>query len=200
MIPLVRHCNIENTFRSDHVIISMECDSLQQRRGNGLWKFNMSHLKENDYITKVKSVIERTVQQYAVPVYEQSYIRDKIETVEFTINDTLFLYILLVNIRSETVYYSKVKERIRRNAEKVLQNKVQSIESNLHSAPGSDKEELKRVKEELENIRYIKIDGMITRSRSNWHEKGERSSKYFFNLEKQNWVRSLYRFWETMTV
>ena len=43
--------------------------------------------------------------------------------------------------------------------------------------------------DELEDIRDRKIDGMIIRSRSNWHEKGERSSKYFFNLEKQNWVK-----------
>ena len=82
---------------------------MQHKRGNGLWKFNMLLLKNDEYVEKVKSVIESTTQQYAVPVYDRSYILEHAEDVEFTINDTLFLDILLINIRSETVYYSKVK-------------------------------------------------------------------------------------------
>ena len=189
MIPLIRYCEIKSIFRSDHAIITIGCDCLQERRGNGLWNFNLALLKETEYIEKIKTVIAKTIYQYAVPVYEEDYVRNHGASVEFTINDTLFLDILLVNIRSETVHYSRTKEKRRRANEKYLLNKIEDIESRLHIASELDKEELKKAKDELEDIRDRKIDGMIIRSRSNWHEKGERSSKYFFNLEKQNWVK-----------
>ena len=33
------------------------------------------------------------------------------------------------------------------------------------------------------------INGLIVRSRTRWHEEGERSSKYFLGLEKRNALR-----------
>ena len=70
MTPLIRKCEISNSFRSDHAIISIVIDSCQERKGNGLWKFNTSLLKDEDYIRKVKNVIAQTVRQYVVPLYE----------------------------------------------------------------------------------------------------------------------------------
>ena len=34
-----------------------------------------------------------------------------------------------------------------------------------------------------------KIEGIIIRARARWHEHGEKSSKYFLNLEKRNHVK-----------
>ena len=33
------------------------------------------------------------------------------------------------------------------------------------------------------------MEGIIVRSQARWHELGERNSKYFFNLEKQNQIK-----------
>ena len=41
-------------------------------------------------------------------------------------------------------------------------------------------------KKKLEEFRRPMIDGLIVRSRVAWHEQGERSSKYFWSLEKRN--------------
>ena len=34
-----------------------------------------------------------------------------------------------------------------------------------------------------------RVDGKIVRARARWHEHGEKSSKYFLNLEKRNHIR-----------
>ena len=48
-------------------------------------------------------------------------------------------------------------------------------------------------KQELETL-YDKItDGIIVRSRAQWVEQGERSSKYFLSMEQQNKSRSVVR-------
>ena len=41
---------------------------------------------------------------------------------------------------------------------------------------------------ELEEIRKEKIEGLITRSRARWYEKGEKTTNYFCNLENRNYV------------
>ena len=45
------------------------------------------------------------------------------------------------------------------------------------------------MKEKLEHLYDKKVEGIIIRSRAWWHEYGERNSKYFLNLEKQNHIR-----------
>ena len=44
-------------------------------------------------------------------------------------------------------------------------------------------------KEKLELFHDEKIKGIVIRARVRWHEHGERSSKYFLNLEKRNHVK-----------
>ena len=47
-----------------------------------------------------------------------------------------------------------------------------------------------RVVLELERARKPKIDGLIVRSRTAWHEEGENNSRYFLGLEKRNATRN----------
>ena len=44
-----------------------------------------------------------------------------------------------------------------------------------------------KVKNELDKISYDRTRGACVRSKARWHEFGERSSKYFLNLEKRNY-------------
>ena len=48
---------------------------------------------------------------------------------------------------------------------------------------------LNAVKERLESFYEEKVKGIIIRARARWHEHGERSTKYFLNLEKRNHVK-----------
>ena len=43
-----------------------------------------------------------------------------------------------------------------------------------------------KCKEELESLYDYITDGIILRSRATWYEKGEKSPKYFLNVEKRN--------------
>ena len=37
-----------------------------------------------------------------------------------------------------------------------------------------------------------KVKGIIIRARARWHEYGEKSTKYFLNLEKRNHVKKMH--------
>ena len=53
-----------------------------------------------------------------------------------------------------------------------------------------------KFKNELEILYDERVEGIVVRARARWHEHGEKSSKYFLNLEKRNnikkHVRKLY--------
>ena len=45
--------------------------------------------------------------------------------------------------------------------------------------------EYNSVKQELEQIYNYITEGIILRTRTDWYEEGEKSTKYFLNLEKR---------------
>ena len=49
-----------------------------------------------------------------------------------------------------------------------------------------DKIDIDLIKENINEILQIRLNGSIIRSRQNWHEHGGKSSKFFLNLEKRN--------------
>ena len=47
-----------------------------------------------------------------------------------------------------------------------------------------------KCKEELQSLYDYITGGIILRARATWYEKGEKSAKYFLNLEKRNKTKS----------
>lgn len=175
-------------YRTDHNIITLTIQN-EQRRGSGIWKFNTSHLIDEDYIQTVRSCISQTLQQYAVPVYNTLVYEDYTyyEFIQLTISDSLFYETLIMMIRGETVRFSKQKARRARLTEANLITEIAGAETQLlASGLQRDVTHLHILKQNLEEMRRPMIDGLIVRSRVSWHEKGERNTKYFLSLEKRN--------------
>ena len=184
--------NIIPGYRTDHSIISIGLKIGESRRGPGLWKFNESLLSDEGYIKAVEECIERIVEQYSLPIYLHSFLANpcNYKDIEFQIEDDLFYETLLMMIRGETVKFSKQKVKQAKEKERKLMLKVE----NAQEQHDEDKTEqsafrLQKCKEDLENARKPLIEGLIVRSRTKWHEEGERSSKYFLGLEKRNAMR-----------
>ena len=189
-------------YRTDHNAVTLTIQG-KQKRGNGLWKLNTSHLSSDDYKERIKTCIIQTIQQYAAPVYEENVYKDykNYSSIQLVISDCLFYETLIMMIRGETIKFSKQKARQKRTAEARLETDIVKAEEKLtESSQQEDLEELERLKKELEELRRPMIDGLIVRSRVAWHEQGERSTKYFLTLEKKNYQKkehSVYRRWKS---
>ena len=93
-----------------------------------------------------------------------------------------------MEIRGFTVKHSKIKAKKRKSDELILQNKVNELKQKSERNP-SDKlllNELYATKSRLQTIMRQKTKGAIIRSKTRWHEHGERNTRYFYNLEKGN--------------
>ena len=180
-------------YKSDHNMVMLSVGSDTRKRGPGLWKFNDSLLGDEDYISTVNQCIQNTVEQYALPIYNSSYLVNdsNYKNIEFVIHDDLFYETLLLMIRGETVAYAKRKAKRLRAHEKELIAKVNKAHSSfVDTQSETDEIALRAASEELEKARKPKIDGLIVRSRTAWHEEGERNSAYFLGLEKRNAIRN----------
>ena len=71
---IVTSCKINPGYRSDHSILELNVKINSFRRGKGLWKFNCSLLKNENYIEMINKAIKDIKVEYAVPVYTYEYL------------------------------------------------------------------------------------------------------------------------------
>ena len=135
---------------------------------------------------EVKKQYQYITLMNTVPVYNTDEIENiPDEEMHFTINDQLFLDVLLMELRGQSISYGSFKKKQRNNEEKELISKLTLIENHLNT---NNAEELDILKTDLQDIRYEKLKGNMIRSRAEYIDKGERPTKYFCGLEKHNYV------------
>ena len=97
---IITSCKINPGYRSDHSILELNVKINMFQRGKGLWKFNCSLLKNENYIDMINKAIKDTKLQYAVPIYTYEYLNaDNDWDMQFTIDDNLLLEMLLLKTR-----------------------------------------------------------------------------------------------------
>ena len=113
--------------------------------------------------------------------------------LKLNINDQLFLEVLLMQIRGKTISFSSYKKKMRDNTEKKLIEEINELEKDEIN----NTDLLTEKKSELKELRSKKLEGVMTRSRAKWIEQGEKTSKYFCNLENRNYVsKSMPHLWK----
>ena len=189
----VMGAGILSGYRSDHAMISLNLQKGGNKRGKGLWKFNTILLKDKEYHNLIKTVIHDALDFYAALPYDRKNI-DFIQrdSIQLSIPATLFLDTVLMIIRRETMKFAGDKRKRRREKERLLEQRIADLEKEIDRGINDHFEdkvtELRNKRNELEDIRQEIILGSIVRSRAQWHEHGERSSKYFLNLENRNYI------------
>ena len=191
MIDIIDSCAIKSSYRSDHspVEITISLDSFI--RGRGTWKFNNSLLKNKDYLNLINQIIDEEKEKYCVPIYNPTYIKENFNDIFFTIDADLFLEILFLRIRGETIKFASFLKKTQRNQEKNLLQDIAHLENTPQGQFNLTLLEDK--KSELENLRKEKIKGQMTRARLQWLNEGEKPTSFFCKLENRNYTEKTMR-------
>ena len=182
----VQQSKIESSYRSDHSFVSLLLNLTGIQHGKSYWKHNNSLLLDQEYLKTMNKKITEIKQQYMLPVYDINQaetIPD--EEIQFTINDQLFLEVLLMELRGQSISYASYKNKQKHNREKELINNIGEIEGCINA---NNMEQLETMKTELFELRQEKLKGHIIRSKSEYIDKGEKPTKFFCGLEKHNYV------------
>ena len=85
-----------------------------------------------------------------------------------------------MKIRSISIEYSIKKSKQEKETTRILENDIQNLENEMNLLPHDCTQKLlNQKKTELEIKRQHIIDGLLLRSRANWHENGEKCTEYF---------------------
>ena len=180
ILDIVKNCDINISYRSDHSTIELQLLLNNFIQGKGIWKFNNSLLENPNYLNLVNNIIDEEKLQYARPGYHPEYIKQNTD-YEMTTDHDLFLETLLLRIRGETTKFATNEKKRMEATEQQLVKDIETIEESV-SDFSTD------LLSELENLRSIKMKGKIVRSRLEWLKQGEKPSRFFMNLENKNFV------------
>ena len=126
-------------------------------RGKGFWKFNNSLTSNDDYVEKMKNQISETIR-----MLDQNKITDKHLRWEF----------LKYEIRKFTINFSKKDQNFLEKELKKLEKNLNNLQTNQYYLG---------CKQKLQNIYTKKVYGIRIRTKCNWYENGEKSTKFFLN-------------------
>lgn len=175
-------------YKTDHSLVFIEFDFGKFTRGKSFWKFNNSLLKDKKYVEEIKKTIEDTKTIYFLKSEDQTEnetINDiPIQDIKLNIEDSLFFDVLLMEIRGKTISYSSHKTKMEIDKEKQILEEIEKIENETNI----DFDDLETKRQELYELRQKKMEGVKIRSRARWISEGEKTTKYFCNLEKRNFI------------
>ena len=173
-------------------MITMQLNLAKQKRGKGFYKMNTSLLTDKAYIHIIERTIRDTLSTYSLPVYSPSFVQDRPAEVEITTSWSLFWETLILNMRTETISYSIKKRKSFTEEESKLIREIRVIENMDESNVSNEiQSRLTVYQEKLEELRKMKMEGVVVRSRARWYEQGEKSTAYFLGLEKRNYLNRI---------
>ena len=155
---------------SDHTAFYLGIDQMKVERGRGYWKFNASLLRELDFVNAMNKEIES--------VLHECVNLERIKRwccIKQSITNT-----------AKKLSKDRAKEKdliISQLSEHLIQ-----MEYELQSNYQEDRWVLlQKTKSELNDLLTEKTHSIIFRTKANWAEYGERSSKFFLNMEKRRY-------------
>ena len=173
LVKYVKKCNVIEGRRSDHRIVNLKISKDKEvKKGPGFWKINNSLLNDRTYVQKIKQTIQSKALEYSV--IDDS--RVKWELIKF-------------EIKVESIRYSKQKAKTQRKLERNLLERLEELDELICGDSNIEDDLLNEycsIKKIMDQLSEQKTKGAIIRSRADWTEFGEKSSEYFFNLEKRN--------------
>ena len=170
LADVVSECRIILSIAPDHSAVTLVINSTASNsHGPRLWKFNSELLKGGSFVQEMKNEIKKSERKFL-------YVSDARTKWE----------LIKCDVRSFVQVYSWKRAQIKRDREKELERELEMLEKQTSNNP-DDKTLVKyeRTKNTLIDIANAKAKGAMLRSKVRWHEEGERSIKYFANLEKK---------------
>ena len=174
----IEKSDIIPSINSDHSAILLHFNSLDKPEyGPSFWKFNASLIDDDDFVTLINGSVPRWLKEF-------DEVTDK----------RLLWDLIKYRIRQVSIKYSKEKALKKRKKISDLETSLRICEEKCNESPTfENQEELEMLKMEYDSIYEQIAKGAIIRSKATWYEKGEKSNKYFLNLEKHKKAKSSVR-------
>ena len=157
-------CNIMPPFLADHHAVQLQVCPVGQARGAGYWKFNNSLLADDTFDAELNMFIREAIHQNDTPDVSRVLLFDTV----------------LCMTRGKVIQYASRRKKARNER----LHKLEDIICNMSNA-GINDGQFQSAVEERDEIIKTKTKENMFRCKVNWAAYAEKSSSYFFSLEKR---------------
>ena len=178
----ITSCDIRPSVLTDHQSVSVKINIQSQAKGPGYWKLNSNHLQDEACLSRVRTTIKFTVDEC-----KQAHLSSR-----------LTWDLCKLKVKETFIRYSKDKARIsrtRHNTDEARLNhllKLVDQSDNVNSADNQQiVDEVNEIQLRLNEDALQQAKGAQIRSRAQWVEQGEKSSKFFLGLEKSRQTKKV---------
>ena len=157
-----------SSIKTDHRAFYMTIQLDPFERGNGYWKLNNTLLQDKEFVKLMNQELDQSIMasMYKQPDERWEIVKKRVKTT--------------------ATKYARGKASEDKLIISQLSEKVTEYESRLPLTREEDKL-LEESRAEWEERSMERAKGIIFRSKARWYEQGEKSTKYFFSLEKSKY-------------
>ena len=172
-----RYVDILNAVSTDHLpVFCSLLNTTEFPKDPGIWKLNNSLIFDRNFVQEMKCFIHDTMKTLLTKdVFEEQSQWE----------------ILKYEIRIFSIRYLKVIANEKRKKQHQLKSKLKILEKSFFC--DKNIEEYHKCKADLDKIYNNISEGVKIRSKCQWCEENEKSTKYFLNLEKKHAEKSTIR-------
>ena len=154
-----------NGIHSDHDALFLNLEITDNDRGPGFWKFNASNLRSMEFLNQFKESLRRDIAatNELLPIQRWCTVKERIQKTLKKLSRS--------KANEESLIIGELTEKL------TLMN--DNLPLNRHDQDIYDRTEL-----DLEALSMRCAEKLIFRSKVCWYELGERTTKYFYNMEK----------------
>lgn len=167
LLDFSKRLNIIPTALSDHSILTLTLEGKCNPKGPGLWRFDTTLLNNEQYVLQMIELLSDLSRQSCNAEPEAHWEWTKYEIRKFT-----------------RTFEKRLREEHRKK-EKELNKLLTSLTERQDNGESGLEERLLATRDTLAELELVRAQRIIFRSRYNWSQYGERSSRYFLNLEKR---------------
>ena len=165
--PFVSGTHIEPYPYSDHDYTSLLLDLDQVVQGPGFWHFNNELLKDIAFQAEIEEFWMKWDQEF----------RSFTDPLQWW--DQAKLHFKRIAIR-----HAKSKRKNQHHERFLLQNRVEKLHARATNGTTQDIEQYLLAREELKKLDLKDLEATKIRAKAQFEEEGEKSTRYFFSLEK----------------
>ena len=168
--------------KTHHAAISLDFNISQNHiKGPGYWKVNCSLLDDENYRKEPRLRLKCLSGRPSADVICR-------------ITDVFGIGLSQYKLRAHAVQFSKSKAKRKakekkKDKENILKDEFNNAKKTFECDPTNNCKHFNTAKEKLEHFCEEKLQSIIIRARARRCEHGEKSTKYFLNLEKRNHVK-----------
>ena len=155
-------------FMTDHSSISITINLCSNKRGEGYWKINNKILDDENFVKHTKQAIQDVIQYYDGT------------------SKMMLWELIKLTIATEAKEFSKVRTNAMRIKFADLEKELQKLSTDISKSKAQKIETLGEIRKSMDEIMTERAQGAMVRSRARWYDGGEKTTKYFLNLEKRN--------------